>query len=104
MTGLEDDVASIIVDVTDQGEDFDLGEGEIAVVSAEQVLQDERLLELEMDSNGMFFYAERLAQLIWPLVHFKFVITINFLFVDLLESVTVLETASHSGRQGDDCK
>ena len=57
VAGLEGDVTSIIVDVTDQEEDLDLVEGEIAVISAEQVLQDERILELEVDSDGMRFIA-----------------------------------------------
>ena len=39
-------------EVVDQAEDLDRIEGEIAIISADQVLQNERLLELEMDSDG----------------------------------------------------
>ena len=39
-------------ELADQAEDLDRIEGEIAILSADQVLQDERLLELEMDSDG----------------------------------------------------
>ena len=47
MADLDEDVTSL--------EDRTLNvEGELAVISAEQVLQDERILELEMDSDGLY--------------------------------------------------
>ena len=39
--------------VVDQAEDLDRIEGEIAILSTEQVQQNGRLLELEMDSDGL---------------------------------------------------
>ena len=53
VTILEFQVADLDQDVTSL-EDRTLNvEGELAVISAEQVLQDERILELEMDSDGL---------------------------------------------------
>ena len=43
-------------ELADQAEDLDRIEGEIAILSADQVLQDERLLELEIDSDGIKTY------------------------------------------------
>ena len=40
-------------ELADQAEDLDRIEGEIAILSADQVLQDERLLELEMDYDSI---------------------------------------------------
>ena len=54
VTILEFQVADLDEDVTSL-EDRTLNmEGELAVISAEQVLQDERILELEMDSDGLY--------------------------------------------------
>ena len=47
VTDLEEDVTSL------EDRTFNV-EGELAVISAEQVLQDERILELEMDSDGLY--------------------------------------------------
>ena len=52
VTVLEFQVDNLNVEVVDQAEDLDRIEGEIFIISADQVLQDERLLELEMDSDG----------------------------------------------------
>ena len=49
---LNTDVEFVNTELADQAEDLDRIEGEIAILSADQVLQDERLLELEMDSDG----------------------------------------------------
>ena len=53
VAGLEDDVTSINTEVTDLGDDIDVIDGEVAAILAGQVLQDERKLELEMDSDGI---------------------------------------------------
>ena len=39
-------------EVTDLGDEVDVIDGEIAVILADQVIQDERILELEVDSEG----------------------------------------------------
>ena len=43
----------INTDVTYRGEDVDVIDGEVAVILADQVIQDKRILELEMDSDGI---------------------------------------------------
>ena len=53
VAGLEDDVTSINTEVTDLGDDVDVIDGEVEAILAGQVLQDERILELEMDSDGI---------------------------------------------------
>ena len=50
---LNADVETVNAELVDQAEDLDRIEGDIAILSADQVLQDERLLELEMDSDGI---------------------------------------------------
>ena len=50
---LNADVETVNAELVDQAEDLDRIEGEIAILSADQVLQDERLLELEMDSDSI---------------------------------------------------
>ena len=53
VTVLEFQVAEITSDITEIVDDVNIVEGEITVISAGQILQDERLLELEMDSDGI---------------------------------------------------
>ena len=52
VTILEFQMADLTEDVTDLGDDVDVIDGEVAVILADQVLQDERILELEADSEG----------------------------------------------------
>ena len=52
MAGLETDVTTINSDVTGLEDRTSVVEGEIAVISAAQVLQDEIPLELEINSDG----------------------------------------------------
>ena len=52
VTILEFQMADLTDDVTDLGEDVDVIDGEVAVILADQVIQDERILELEADSEG----------------------------------------------------
>ena len=47
------DVEVINTELVEQEEDLDRIEGEIAIISADQVQQNERLLELEIDSDGL---------------------------------------------------
>ena len=47
-------MSDLSVELTDLGGDVDVIDGEVAVILAGQVLQDERLLELETDSEGLF--------------------------------------------------
>ena len=49
---LEFQMADLTEEVTDLGEDVDVIDGEVAVILADQVIQDERILELESDSEG----------------------------------------------------
>ena len=49
---LNTDVEVINTELVDQAEDLDRIEGEIVILSADQVQQNERLLELEIDSDG----------------------------------------------------
>ena len=53
MENLNTDVEVINTELVDQAEDLDRIEGEIAIISADQVQQNERLLELEVDSDGL---------------------------------------------------
>ena len=50
---LNTDVEVLNTELVDQAEDLDRIEGEIAIISADQVQQNERLLELEIDSDGL---------------------------------------------------
>ena len=50
---LNTDVEVINTELVDQAEDLDRIEGEITIISADQVQQNERLLELEIDSDGL---------------------------------------------------
>ena len=59
MAGVTQDVTELGVEVTDLeleiidlGDEVDVIDGEIAVIFADQVIQDERILELEADSEG----------------------------------------------------
>ena len=52
MTSLTEDVTDLGLEVMDLGEDIDVIDGEVAVILADQVIQDERILELEEDSEG----------------------------------------------------
>ena len=47
VTILEFQMADLTDDVTHLGEDVDVIDGEVAVILADQVIQDERILELE---------------------------------------------------------
>ena len=52
MAGVTQDITDLGLEVTDLGDDIDVIDGEVAVLFAEQVIQDERILELEADSEG----------------------------------------------------
>ena len=59
MAGLSEDVTDLGVEVTDLeleitdlGDEVDVIDGEVAVILTGQVIQDERILELEADSEG----------------------------------------------------
>ena len=52
VTILEFQMADLTEDVTDLGEDVDVIDSEVAVILAGQIIQDERILELETDSEG----------------------------------------------------
>ena len=52
VTILEFQMADLTEEVTDLSEDVDVVDGEVAVILADQVIQDERILELEEDSEG----------------------------------------------------
>ena len=52
MAGLTGDVTDLGFEVTDLGEDVDVIDGEVAVILAGQVIQDERILELETEAEG----------------------------------------------------
>ena len=52
MAGVTQDVTDLGVEVTDLGDEIDVIDGEIAVILTGQVIQDERILELEADSEG----------------------------------------------------
>ena len=49
---LTKDITDLGLEVTDLGDDIDVIDGEVAVLFADQVIQDERILELEADSEG----------------------------------------------------
>ena len=51
---LEFQVEILNTEVVDQAEDLDRIEGDITILSADQVQQNERLLELEIDSDGKY--------------------------------------------------
>ena len=53
VTILEFQVAGLEDDVTDLGEDVDVIDDEVVVILADQVIQDKRILQLEMDSDGI---------------------------------------------------
>ena len=52
VTILEFQMADVTEDVTDIGDEVDVITGEVAVIFADQVIQDERILELEAESEG----------------------------------------------------
>ena len=52
VTILEFQVSGLTEDVTDLGDEVDVIDGEIAVILTGQVIQDERILDLEADSEG----------------------------------------------------
>ena len=52
---LNDDVTLLNRGVTELGEDLDVVEGEVAVIFAGQVIQDERILDLEDNINSKYF-------------------------------------------------
>ena len=52
VTILEFQVSGLTEEVTDLGDEIDVIDGEIAVILTGQVIQDERILELEADSEG----------------------------------------------------
>ena len=58
VTILEFQVADLTEEVTDLGEDVDVIDNEVAVIFADQIIQDERILTLELDSEGerLIFY------------------------------------------------
>ena len=45
-------MADLTEDVRDLGEDVDVIDNEVAVIFADQIIQDERILTLEVDSEG----------------------------------------------------
>ena len=53
VTILEFQVENLNIEVVDQAEDLDRIEGEIVILLEDQVQQNERLLELEIDSDGL---------------------------------------------------
>ena len=52
VTLLEFQVENLNVEVTDQGEEIDVIDGEIAALLTAQVTQDERILDLESTDEG----------------------------------------------------
>ena len=86
----------INTDVTYRGEDVDVIDGEVAVILADQVIQDKRILELEMDSDGIsnIFQHSLLENNISFLKCLILVKMMCVSFVDLLESVTSLQAAA----------
>ena len=52
VTDLGVEVTDLELEITDLGDEVDVIDGEIAVIFADQVIQDERILELETDSEG----------------------------------------------------
>ena len=52
MADLTEDVTYLELEITDVGDEVDVIDGEIAVILAAQVIQDERILELEADSES----------------------------------------------------
>ena len=52
VTILEFQMADLTEEITDLGEDVDVIDGEVAVILADQVIQDERILELEAETEG----------------------------------------------------
>ena len=52
VTILEFQMAGLTEEVIDLGDELDVSDGEIAVIFADQVIQDERILEVEADSEG----------------------------------------------------
>ena len=52
VSGLTQDVTDLGVEVTDLGDEIDVIDGEVAVIFAGQIIQDERILELEADSES----------------------------------------------------
>ena len=49
---IEERVAVLEFQVTDLEEDIQSVEDEVTIISQQQILQDERILELELDSDG----------------------------------------------------
>ena len=54
VTILEFQMADLGVEVTDLGEDVDVIDNEVAVIFTGQVIQDERILELEDETEGEY--------------------------------------------------
>ena len=52
VTILEFQMTDLTEEVADLGEDVDVIDNEVAVIFTGQVIQDERILELEADSEG----------------------------------------------------
>ena len=52
MTGVTQDITDLGVEVTDLGDEVDVIDGEVAVILTGQAIQDERILELEDETEG----------------------------------------------------
>ena len=52
ITDLGSEVTDLGVEVIDLGDEVDVIDGEIAVILADQVIQDDRILELEAETEG----------------------------------------------------
>ena len=52
VANLDDDVTLLTNGLTDVGDEIDVIDGEIAVLFADQVIQDERILDLEENDEG----------------------------------------------------
>ena len=65
-------MADLTEDVTDLGEDVDVIENEVTVIFADQIIQDERILTLEVDSEGerLIFYLLSIAVVEKLVIHY----------------------------------
>ena len=52
MSNINDDINTVNDDITNLMSDLDAIEDEVTVISSQQILQDERILELEIDSDS----------------------------------------------------
>ena len=52
---IEERVAVLEFQVTEISEDVTDLQGDVILLEAEQIIQDDKILELEIDSNGYFF-------------------------------------------------